>query len=139
MNLYKQFKTDATLETAGVFLDYGTNSKGKPIRFKIARAGGKNDAYSKALEKATRPHRIAMQNKTFSNEQADALVLDVFCEAVLLGWEGVENEAGEAVSYDKAAARKLMNDLPDLYADIRGQADAAATFRQQELEADLKN
>ena len=61
MSLYKLFKTNENLETDGIWLEYGQTADGKPIRIKIARAGGHNVAFSKALEKATRPYKKAIQ------------------------------------------------------------------------------
>ena len=67
MSLYKLFKTDEKLETDGVWLEYGQTEEGKPIRIKIARAGGRNVAFAKALEKATRPYRKAIQTGTLDD------------------------------------------------------------------------
>ena len=62
------------------------------------------------------------------------MLLDVFIDTVLLGWEGVEDQQGDIIPYSKQAARQLMQDLPDLYTDLREQTNSYALF-QQDIEA----
>lgn len=139
MSLYNQFKTDKSLETEGVWIDYGNNSQGEPIRFLVARAGGRNTAFNKALQKATKPYRRAIQNDAMDEDVADRVYREVFVETVLKGWEGVEDEDGVAMPFSRGNAVKLFTDLPDLYADLRQQAMSMAIFKDEELEGDLGN
>jgi hypothetical protein len=139
MNLYSQFKTNANLEIDGIWIEYGINDKGKPIRIKIARAGGNNKAFTKAMERVTRPYRRAIQSGTLSNEVAEKLYREAFAETVVLGWENVEGPNGVALMFTKDNAVQLFNDLPDLFVDLRDQASQAALFREEVMEADLGN
>lgn len=139
MSLYKQFKTDEALETDGVWIEYGTTDAGQPIRIKIARAGGRNIAFSKALERATRPYRKAIQTGTLDNKTADNLYKDVFAETVVLDWINVEGPDGQPLEFTKENVVKLFNDLPDLFNDLREQAANVALFREEVLENDLGN
>lgn len=148
MSLYQLFKTDKNLEKDGIWLEYGMTDDQRPIRIKIARAGGSNTAYSKALEKAARPHRKAIQTQTLDNKVADAMYKGVFAETVVLDWENVEfpvkddegNVTGmEARPYSKDNALQLFNDLPDLFLDLREQAANVSLFREEILETDLGN
>lgn len=139
MSLYAQFETDKVFEQDGIYLEYGPASNGKPIRFKVARAGGANKGYSKSLEKFSRMHRVALENETLSNDVAKKALLDVFCTSVLLGWENVEDRDGKPLPFTRDNAIALMTDLPDLYDNIQKQASKAALFRKAEMEDDLKN
>ncbi|MDX9698647.1 MAG: hypothetical protein RBT55_03655 [Rhodocyclaceae bacterium] len=139
MSLYKLFKTDQNLETDGIFIEYGNASNGAPVRIKIARAGGSNKGFSKALEKATRPYRKAIQSGLLDNATADRLYKDVFADTVVLGWENVEGPDGKALPFNRENVLKLFEDLPDLFADLREQASNVALFREEVLEADLGN
>lgn len=139
MNLYKLFKTDENLETDGIFIEYGETDDGKPVRIRIARAGGKNTAFTKALEKATRPHRKAIQSGSMDNATADRLYRDVFADTVVLGWENVTGPDGKPLEFNKENVLKLFQDLPDLFQDLREQAANAALFREAVLEEDLGN
>lgn len=139
MSLYKQFKTDEALETDGIWIEYGVTDTGQPIRIKIARAGGRNTAFSKALERATRPYRKAIQTGTLDNKTADNLYKDVFAETVVLDWINVEDQDGQPMDFKKENVVKLFNDLPDLFNDLREQAANVALFREEVLEGALGN
>lgn len=139
MSLYTIFKTDDSLETNGITIDYGPNSKGKPTKIRIARSGGANKSFSKTLERLTRPHRRAIQNGLLDNATADAIFRQAFVESVLLGWENVEGPTGDDLPYTQENALTLLTDLPDLYTDLREQANNAALFRAATMEADLGN
>lgn len=139
MSLYKQFKTDEALETDGLWIEYGVTDTGQPIRIKIARAGGRNTAFSKALERATRPYRKAIQTGTLDNQTADNLYKDVFAETVVLDWINVEDQDGQPMDFKKENVVKLFNDLPDLFNDLREQAANVALFREEVLEGALGN
>lgn len=139
MSLYKLFKTNENLETDGVWLEYGQTEKGEPIRIKIARAGGHNSAFSKALEKATRPYRKAIQTGMLDNKTADKLYKEVFADTVVLDWINVEGPDGQPMEFKRENVLKLFEDLPDLFADLREQANNVALFREEVREADLGN
>lgn len=139
MSLYKQFQTDTTLETTGIDLQYGTNSKNLPILIHIARAGGANKAYTKRMEALVKPYRRQIQNETIDRVVLDGIVKQVFAETVLLGWQNVEDKDDKPITFSAANALKLFEDLPDLYADISEQAQKAALFRTDIREGDAKN
>lgn len=139
MNLYRQFKTDTSLEKKGIILQYGTNSKGDPIELRVARAGGANDAFLKRLEAKTKPIRKQIQNETVERETSIALMRDLYAETVVLGWSGVEDEDGNEVAFSKAAVIKLFTDLPDMFADVQEQCSKHTLFRAELREEDAKN
>jgi hypothetical protein len=139
MSLYKLFKTNENLETDGIWIEYGTTAAGKAIRIKVARAGGHNSRFAKALEKATRPHRKALQVGSLDNATADRLFREVFADTVVLGWENVEGPDGQELPFSRENVLKLFSDLPDLFNDLREQANNAALYREELREADLGN
>jgi hypothetical protein len=139
MSLYKLFKTNENLETDGIWLEYGQTADGKPVRIKIARAGGHNVAFAKALEKATRPYKKAIQTGTLDDKTATRLYREVFADTVVLGWENVEGPDGQPMEFNNANVLKLFEDLPDLFADLREQANNVALFRDEVRETDLGN
>lgn len=139
MNLYQQFKTDSNAETGGIDLNYGENSKGQPILIKIARAGGSNKKYQKVIAELSRPHRRSIQSETLPPEKSDALLRKAFARSVVLGWSGVEDAEGKPMDYSEENVEKLFKDLPDLFADVREQANSSALFRAEILETTAKN
>lgn len=140
--LYANYATDKNLEVSGIFFEAGEIKEGDkvlPIRFRIARAGGANDAFAKALERESKPFKRAIQTKTLSNKQANDIYLKAFIATVLLGWENVRDRQGQELAFTPENATTLLNDLPDLFNDLREAAGDAALFREDELEHDLGN
>lgn len=139
MNLFQMFGTSESLEKDGIEIQYGENSKGKDIVFKIARAGGSNAEFNKAMERLTKPYRRHIQQGTLDNKVADDIYRTAFIDAVLLGWEGVEDQNGKDIPFTKEAAHELFKSLPELFNDLRDQASNMALFRKENLDADVKN
>jgi hypothetical protein len=138
-SIYKLFRTDANLEKAGITLSYGQNSKGEPLEFIIARAGGANKRYQERLEAKTKHLRRQIQTDTVDRGQLEEIIREVFAETVVLDWKGVETEDGKPLSFSREACIKLFNDLPDLFTDIQEQAQKSSLFRAEIAEADAKN
>lgn len=153
MGLKQQFKTDETLETKGVVVQYGQT------RIRIARAGGANVAYKKALEKEMKPHRRALAANVMSNEQAMPILQSLFAKHVVVDWNvecpvdgqdqwvrGIDPEdVGQPAVEREVLAESLLpvtpenillvfKELPELYADLQDQANSHALFREEENE-----
>lgn len=139
MNLFKQFATDPRAEKEGVRFEIGVNSKGETIAFQIARAGGQNTRYLKAVEAKTKPYRMQIQAGTLDNELAAKLMREVFAESVVIGWDGVEDENGQPLQYSPEAAATLFEQLPELYALLQEQAQNVALYRKDVLDGVAKN
>ena len=136
-SIYELFETDADLETQGFW-----HPINKHISFLLARAGGSNMGFSKAMEKKTRSHRGrggAFEDDNVDVELATILMQEAFAETVILDWKGVTDKAGKKINYTPAAATKLMKALPDLFGILRDAASKAANFRAEEVKADLGN
>ena len=143
--LYKQFKTDKSIETAGVWLEYGENAQGKPVRIRIARAGGANEQFSKTLDRLTKPVRRAIQTETLSQKLGRKMMIEAYAQSVVLGWENVdieESENGPEIKnapFTKENVIRLFTDLPDLFDDIQEQARKSSLFLEDILEVSAKN
>lgn len=133
-NIKKLFGTDAAVEKAGIVLDYGNG-----LKIRIARSGGANKRYAKRLEQLSRPVRRAIETETLGRDASDALLYQVYAETVVLGWEGVKDDAGKAIKFSAAACIKFFEESPDFFTEIREQSDKAQLFRIIELEDDAKN
>lgn len=140
--LHKNFATNKDLERTGITLEYGDPDEpdAKPVRILIARAGGANTAYDKALDKRTRSIRRQIQANAVSIAEMRKISREVYAETVLLGWEGVTEDDGKTpIPFNFENAVKLLTDLPDLFDDIVQQASTAQLFRGVQLEEDAKN
>lgn len=141
MSLYKQFKTNSNLETDGIEVKFeeAANKDGTIPTLIIARSGGSNKAYSKCLDTKTRPHRRQMEGKNLKVEIAEAILMDVFIETILKGWKFIFDENGNELAFNKENAKKLLQDLPDVYERCQEEAKDAANFRVSSLEDEAKN
>lgn len=135
MNVNKLFGTDKKVEAAGIELDYGE------FWIKIARAGGGNKKYMRVLEAVSRPHRRAIQSGNLPPEKANEVLQEVYAKAVVLDWggEGMVDEAGKPLKFSPKACMDLFQRLPDLFEDVKAQAESFINFKVEEAEADAKN
>lgn len=154
MALKKQFKTDSNLETKGVVIQYGDT------RIRIARAGGANVAYKKALETEMKPHRRALAANVMDNDMALPILQSVFAKHVILDWntqceidgekqwvrgiDPVDVGQLEVPAEDLPEALlevtpenilKVFAEMPELYNDLQDQATSHAIFREDTNEA----
>lgn len=139
MSLREQFATNKTAEISGVWVEYGPNSDGTVPRFKISRMSKANKAYTKALEKATKPHRRSIELETMDENLAEKIFMKVFVSSVLLDWENVQHDDGVGISFREENAIDLFDALPELYDDLQDKAKKASLFREMELEAEAGN
>lgn len=139
MSIYKQYKTDAARENQGARIEKGSNEDGTQIVFIIARTGKTNTSYKLASERAFKPHKAAIKAGNLSNETAEVLLMDLFCGHLLKGWENVRDEDGKELPFSVDNAKKLMTDLPDLYAELTEASNDVSLFLDSNREADAKN
>jgi hypothetical protein len=137
--LYAQFETDPEIEKTGVWIEYGENSAGQPIRFLIARSGGGNTEYLKQLETKAKPYRRQIQTETVERKTLEKIGLQVFCATCVKGWENVEDRDGNPLPFTQENVVKLLTDLKDLFGDLQEQSNKSALYRQMVLEADAGN
>lgn len=139
MSVFSQFKTSKFAETEGVDVRFKANSDGTIPSFRIARMAKSNPKYLKAVEARTKPHRKDIIEKAITNEIAEEINLDVFCDAVLIGWENIVGEDGRVIPYTRDDAKKLMTELPDLYEILKEKAEDIDNFLSSNLVSEAKN
>jgi hypothetical protein len=141
MSLYKTFKTNHEKEENGIDIEYGTNSKNAPIKFRVARASRSNIHYQTVLELVTRPYRRMINGDKLDKRVENKLNITIFVKSILLGWEGVEDENNEPLTFNQENATKLFTDLPDLFAELQQAAADANNFKDDEerKEVEAKN
>jgi len=144
--LYANFATDPELEKNGIDLQYGVVQReidGKmetvPVIITIARAGGANQRFDKVFEHKTKPYKRMIQTDSLDPEIGKQIMRETFAETVILGWQNVQNQAGEFLEFNRANVLAVLKDLPDLFVDIQQQANKAALFRAVVVEEDVKN
>jgi hypothetical protein len=139
MSLYKTFKVDANAEENGVPIQYPANEDGTIPTFYVTRTARTNKRYLRAVETVMRPYRRELELEALPEKKAQELNLTIFVKGVLLGWQNVQDEAGNTLEFNEANAVKLLSDLPELYADLQTQSTRLSNFKAKETEADAKN
>ena len=135
MNLYDMYKTDTGKERdKGVELEFPGGAK-----IWVRRAGGQNTAYEKALEAVMRPYRRQIRQNMLEEGKAQELEAIAYARGVIIDWEGVTDEEGNALEFTEANAIKLFADLPDLFSEVKQQATDLSNFRREQQESDAKN
>jgi hypothetical protein len=139
--LHKNFQTNKNLEKTGITLEYHDTDEPDvpPVKIRIARAGGANTAYDKAIDQKTRSIRRAIAANAVSMSELNRITREAFAETVVLGWENVTDPDGKVLPFSRDNCIQLFTDLPDLFEDVRAQAQQAQLFRVVMQEADAKN
>jgi len=131
LDLKKTYATDKEKEIEGVWEDFGDG-----CRIKIARAGNPN--YEKEFQRLIKPHRKALRRNSLSNDVAKELYAKCMARAIVLDWEGLE-EDGKDIPYSVENAERILLQYPDLSQHIQEISESAETFRQELVEDSEKN
>lgn len=134
-SLYDQFQTSEDLEVSGVILEYVDSG----VEIRVARAGGANKKYLKALERVTKRFRVQIRTDNFGLEHQKLVMQEVYAETVVLGWKGVKDRDDKDMPFSKENCLKLFRDLPALWEDVSEQATSLALFKESINEAQAKN
>ena len=139
MGIRELFGTNQKSEVDGIDLDYGDYT------IRIARMGGSNKKWTKALSALVKKHSVQIRNDSMPEEQFKKLTLSLFAKHVFITWSG-EGLIDEELWGNKEVPQpteenfvKLMLEYPDQFADIQEQAKSHATFQNQILEDVIKN
>lgn len=128
------FATDKNLESEkGVSLDYPGFS------VVIHRAGGTNKKFAQVLQSKMKPHLQRFQRGTLDEETSQRIMIETYAESVIVGWSGNIGPGGKKSAFSVDNCIKVLTELPDLFEDIKAQANAASTFRGELEEIEEKN
>lgn len=137
--LHKNYGTDERKEVQGVRFSMGQNEDKSEIVFILSRASKTNKHYTQTLKRLAAPHQRAQELGTLSEEVAEDLMLDVFTQSLLKGWENVKDQFGNDLPFSPEAAKKLMLELPDVYAILSAECNKITLFRSEAQAAAAKN
>jgi len=139
MSLYQKHQTSPEKEKEGVTLEFGLNSRGEPIVFKVAREGGRNTAYNKVAEVKFKPVRRQILHNNLDPQVLDSMLAEVYAKVVVKGWEGVEDENNNPLPFNEENCLKILTDLPVVFDAIKECARDYSQFLLEELDEDAKN
>jgi hypothetical protein len=142
--LYDNYQTDKAAELNGVWIDDSGAS------FKLARMGGANTKFQKAMTAAMKPYMREIQLGVIDDAALDPILRKVFIDTILVDWKWTDEDGtvheheipgadDMPVAFSSDAAVKLFADLPDLYSRLRTEAQSYANFRASTLAVAAKN
>lgn len=127
------FATDKSAESGGKWITVG------PAKFLLARMGGSNQKFQRAMSSIMKPHARRLQLGAMDEREAEDLMLDAFVGTVLLDWKGVRDMvkdeatgkmvAGPEIPFSEA--KRILKDERDLYAFLREEATKLSNFAQE--------
>lgn len=131
---YDLFKNNEELESgAGVTIQY------PGFAITIHRAGGSNKRFAQILNAKMKPYRHQFERGMLADDVSARILLESYAEGIVIGWKNVKDADGNEMEFTKENVVKLFSDLPDLFNDIKQQAENAALFREEQEKADEKN
>jgi hypothetical protein len=141
-SLFKQFKTDAKLETEGVTFEIADS------RITMARAGVGNPAYATSMTKRTQAVRRQLARNELTPEQEVEILRQVYADSIVTNWEvrdgegwrqGIPAEDGSVRAYNRDNVVKILAELPELFLELQSLASNFQNYRAEVLESDAKN
>ncbi len=133
VKIYEMCGTSVDKEVNGTVVEYGD------AKITLARAGGRNHRFAETLSKKLQPYRRAASNGTLPPETDRKLLIEVYAETVVLGWENILDQDGSPIPCNKQNIIKVFTDLPDFFRDIQELANSVTTFREQDIDDAVKN
>ena len=133
MSPYAIFGTDKKVERQGITIDFGD------FVFHIARAGGSNTKYAKAMTRIMRKQAKAIKAGTVPANVMQKMLAEVYAESVILGWTGMTDIEGNELVFTKENCVKLLLDLPELFNQLVADAENFNNFKAVEAEEIAKN
>jgi len=135
MPLYADNETSPEAEAEGIRIEFSD------FYMVCARAGGANKAYTKLLDKKTKPLRGESESGKLSEEKAMAVLKDVFSHTIVKSWggPGLVDRDGNPMDCTPENVLRVFTDLHDVFLHVRAEVNKATNYLKSELEADAKN
>jgi hypothetical protein len=129
------FQTSSDLEKKGVWLDLGelNGKEGEVTKILLARSGGMNVEFQRAMEKITRKNLTRYKAKAISTQEMTDMTIPIYAKHVVLDWENVMFN-GEYLPYTPENCEIIFRELPDFFDLIAKEAGDFDLFKQANLE-----
>ena len=128
----QRYKTDKNLSENGVEVDFGDG-----VKVVLRRINSeKSKEVRRRLE---RPFQRMIRSNSLPDAKQEEITREQIAEAVIVSWEGVEDNQGNLIPYSKQNALKVFEWYPDFLNDIITAITERDTFKNEDREEDAKN
>jgi hypothetical protein len=144
MSLYAKFETSVDREVEGIPFEFTEAG----MRVTLARAGGANKAYGRAITSSSARIRRALETNTMTDADARKLLATAYADAVIKRWEtlvdgewkdGIEGPDGNLLPFNRQNVVDTLLNLPTLLETLKGCAEDWQIFLRSTIEGDAKN
>ena len=140
MSLYTQNYVSKKSAKDGVWVEMFCGEGVPNARFKLAyRCFSTNPDYGAAFTKVIVDNRSKVEEGALSKAEDDHLMLCLFCEYILLDWEGVADLKEKEIPFNKENAIRVMTDLPPVYDYLKQRSVEISLFQQKDEKKQLGN
>jgi len=121
-----EIRTDMEKAENGVLVDYAAG-----IKLRIASINGAK--YKKHRSRLLKPHLRQVRTKKLSADEVLEIIKPAVANHVLVGWENLEDEAGNEIPYTPEKALEFLKDptLSDLYNFVLEIAGENEVYRHE--------
>ena len=130
-DLKKLFKTDSEMEVNGVWRSLGDSMK-------VLVARWNNTNHKRTMEILMKPYQHIRASQSMTEDVAEEILIKGMAKAILIGWEGME-EDGVPVSYSHKECLRVLSEYKDFRAAVQGIAMSMEAYQKTEDEETEKN
>ena len=128
-NFLSRYTTDNTLETEGVWVDFGEG-----IMVKVTREN--TDEAAKYRQKIMHKYRT---HRKIPDEVLTDLATKVLANVLVKDWKGVTDEKGNDLPFSAENAYKIFSKYKVFRDDVSTATSEREFFKQEEIAAQAKN
>lgn len=133
------FSADTQKIQNGTPVAYPANEDGTIPVIYVTRMDDTNREYAKALKAAMKPYQREIELKILSDDKDHEIFLDVFSNAIVRGWDNVQDDMGAPIDFNQQNVKTLFTKYPDALRPARTAAQDETNFRLARLETQAKN
>jgi hypothetical protein len=132
LNIIRDTKTNHSAETEGVWVDYQSGSRLLLARFE-------NEKAQTYRIESFRENESVIKGKDLvkADEKAREISTKALAKFVLLGWEGIVDDNGEAVPYSEELAYHYLTESRDFARDVIFESNQREKYLESTIAADV--
>lgn len=135
----KKFASSEKLSQQGVWITCDLGDGGEPVRFLLARQGRANRRWASQASRVYREQKRRIDAGLMSDKESMERSIRIFCNTVLLDWDGLTDSEGHKIPYSPEVAFDLLTECDGLYDYLSEESQEITNFQEQEVKKTLGN